>query len=48
MIVIDYITRVIDWSTSYIKAVRGIAGALVAIKRIFSRIYPFNKVLGGW
>ena len=48
MIVIDYITRAINWSTSYIKAVRGVVGALVVIKRIFSGIYPFNKALGGW
>ena len=45
--VIDYIARAINQSTSYIKAVRGIVGALAAIKRIFSGTYPFNKVLGG-
>ena len=47
MIVIDCITRVIDWSVSYIKTVKGIAEALAAIGRIFSGMYLFNKVLGG-
>ena len=45
--VMDYITRVIDWSTSYIKVVRGIVGALAAIKRTFGETYPFNKTLDG-
>ena len=44
----DCITRAIDWNTSYIKTIRGVVGVLVVIKRIFSGIYPFNKVLGGW
>ena len=48
MIIIDCITKVINWSISYIKAVRGIVGVLIVIKRIFSGIYPFNKVLGSW
>ncbi len=43
----DYITRVINQSVSYIKAVRGIVGALAAIRRIFSGIYLFNRALGG-
>jgi hypothetical protein len=47
MVVIDCIARVIDWNISYIKAVRGVAGALAAIKRIFSGMYPFNRALGG-
>ena len=48
MIVIDYIARVINWSISYIKAIRGIVGVLAAIRRIFSRTYLFNRALGGW
>ena len=47
MVVIDCITKVIDWSTSCIKAIRDIAGALVAISKTFSRTYPFNRALGG-
>ena len=47
IIVIDCITRVINRSASYIKAIRGIVGALAAIRRIFSGTYPFNRVLGG-
>ena len=44
--VIDCITRAINWSASYVKAVRGIAGALTVIKRIFGRTYSFNRELG--
>ena len=44
--VIDCITRVINWSISYIKAIRGVVRALVAIKKIFGGTHPFNKVLG--
>ena len=47
MVIIDCITKVINWSTSCIKAIRGIIGALVIIKRIFSKIYLFNRALGG-
>jgi hypothetical protein len=47
MVVINCIARVINWSISYIKAVRGVVRALVAIGRIFSGMYLFNKVLGG-
>ena len=47
MVVMDCIARVIDWSTSCIKAIRGVVGALAVIKRIFGGIYLFNKVLGG-
>ena len=43
----DRIARVINQSASYIKAVRGIAEALVVIRRIFSGIYLFNRALGG-
>ena len=43
----DCIARAIDRSTSCIKAVRGVAGALAAIGRTFSGTYPFNRVLGG-
>ena len=43
----DYIARVINQSAFCIKAVRGVVGALAAIKRIFGGTYPFNKVLGG-
>ena len=48
MVIIDCITRVINWSISYIKAIKSVVGALVAIKRIFSEIYIFNRALGGW
>jgi hypothetical protein len=37
--VMDCIARVINWSVSYIKTVRGIAEALTVIKRTFSGIY---------
>ena len=43
----DCTVKVINWSTSYIKAIRGVVGALAAIKRIFSGIYLFNRALGG-
>jgi len=46
IIVIDCIARVIDQSISYIKAIRGIVGALAAIRRIFSRTHLFNRALG--
>ena len=48
MVVIDCITKAINWSISYIKAIRGVVGVLAAIKRTFSGIYLFNKALGGW
>ena len=41
------IARVIDWTVSCIKTVRGVVEVLVEIGRIFSGIYLFNKVLGG-
>jgi len=47
IIVINYIARAINRSISYIKTIRGIVGALAAIRRIFSGIYLFNRVLGG-
>ena len=47
MVIIDCITKVINWSISYIKAIKSVVEALAVIKRIFSRIYLFNKVLGG-
>jgi hypothetical protein len=47
MIVIDCIARVIDRSVSCIKAVRGVAGALAVIGRIFGGTYLFNRALGG-
>ena len=43
--VINRIIKAIDWSASCIKAVRGVAGALAAIKRIFSGLYLFNREL---
>jgi hypothetical protein len=42
------ITGAVDWTISYIKTIKDIAGALAVIKRTFGRIYPFNRVLGGW
>ena len=45
MVVIDCIAKIINWSTSYIKAIRGVIEALVVIKRIFSKIYLFNRAL---
>jgi hypothetical protein len=47
MVIIDCITSVINWSISYIKAVKSVVGVLAVIKRIFSGMYLFNKVLGG-
>ena len=41
----DYIAKVINWSTSCIKAIRGVAKALTAIRRTFSKTHPFNKAL---
>ena len=46
MVIIDCIAKAINRSISYIKAVRGVVGALAAIKRTFSGIHPFNKKLG--
>ena len=46
--VIDCITKVINQNISCIKAVKGVAGVLAAIKRIFSGTHLFNKVLSGW
>jgi hypothetical protein len=43
----DCIARAINRSASCIKAVRGVVGALAAIRRIFSGIYLFNRALGG-
>jgi len=43
----DRITRVIDRSASYIKAIKSRVGASAAIGRIFGGIYPFNRALGG-
>ena len=45
MIVIDCIARAINRSISYIKAIRGVVGVLVAIRRIFGGTHPFNKEL---
>ena len=42
----DRIAKVINQSISCIKAIRGIVRALAVIKRIFSRIYLFNRALG--
>ena len=41
----DCIAKVIDWSTSCIKAIRGVIGALAVIRRTFSGIYLFNRAL---
>ena len=46
MVVIDCIVKAIDWSASYIKAVRGVIEVLVVIRRIFGGTHPFNKELG--
>ena len=43
----DRIARVINQSASCIKAIRGVVGALAAIRRTFGGIYPFNRALGG-
>ena len=48
MVIIDCIAKVINWSTSYIKAIRGVVEVLVVIRRTFGEIYLFNKALGGW
>jgi len=45
--VMDCITRVINRSTSCIKAVRGVVGALAVIRRTFSGTHLFNRALGG-
>ena len=47
MIVINYITGVIDRTASYIKTARGVAGVLAAIKRTFGETHLFNRALGG-
>ena len=43
----DCIARVINRSTSCIKAIRGVVGALAAIRRAFGGTHPFNRALGG-
>jgi hypothetical protein len=43
--VMNCITRVVNWTVFYIKTIRGVAGVLVIIKRIFSKIYLFNRAL---
>ena len=41
------IARVVNRTVSCIKTVRGVLGALAAIRRTFSGIYLFNRALGG-
>ena len=43
--VMNYIVKVVNWTASCIKTVKGVVGVLAAIGRIFNEIYLFNRAL---